>query len=97
MSDQGPGVPPELRERVFEKFFRVEHLGGGSGRVPGTGLGLYLCREVVHAHGGSIRCESADGVVGARVAVTLPAAPGQPDARTTAPPPAADGRGGGGT
>jgi NtrC-family two-component system sensor histidine kinase KinB len=61
-------------ERVFEKFFRVEHhLGGGLNGVRGTGIGLYLCREVVKAHGGSIRCEPGEGGVGTQVAFTLPA------------------------
>jgi NtrC-family two-component system sensor histidine kinase KinB len=46
VTDQGPGVPAEFRERVFEKFFRVEHhLGQRDNGVRGTGIGLYLCRE----------------------------------------------------
>jgi NtrC-family two-component system sensor histidine kinase KinB len=74
VTDAGAGVPPEFRERVFEKFFRVEHhQGGGDGSVRGTGIGLYLCREIVKAHGGSIRCEAGEGGVGTRVAFSLPA------------------------
>jgi NtrC-family two-component system sensor histidine kinase KinB len=74
VTDEGPGVPAELRERVFEKFFRVEHhLGGGPNGVRGTGIGLYLCREIVKAHGGAIRCEAGEGGAGTRVALTLPA------------------------
>jgi NtrC-family two-component system sensor histidine kinase KinB len=57
VTDSGPGIPAEFRERVFEKFFRVEHQRGDDrDGVRGTGIGLYLCREIVKAHGGSIRC-----------------------------------------
>jgi NtrC-family two-component system sensor histidine kinase KinB len=73
VTDQGPGVPAEFRERVFEKFFRVEHQLGHSGEgVRGTGIGLYLCREIIRAHGGSITCHSADDNIGTRIAITLP-------------------------
>lgn len=62
IADQGPGIPDLFRERVFEKFFRVEHQGlldrDWKARQPrGTGIGLYLCREIVRAHGGQIWCE----------------------------------------
>ena len=57
--DDGPGIPPEARERVFERFFRVDkararHQGG-------TGLGLAIVKNLVLAHGGDVRVESADG------------------------------------
>jgi NtrC-family two-component system sensor histidine kinase KinB len=74
VTDQGPGIPDEYRECVFEKFFRVEHHRAGPGGVAGTGIGLYLCREIVNAHGGSIRCEAGDGGAGTRFVLTLPAA-----------------------
>jgi two-component system, NtrC family, sensor histidine kinase KinB len=61
VTDAGPGVPVEFRERVFEKFFRVEHhLGNERAGVRGTGIGLYLCREIIQAHGGFIRCEASE-------------------------------------
>ncbi len=73
VQDQGPGIPAEFRQRVFEKFFRVEHhLNGSPGGVRGTGIGLYLCREIVKAHGGSIHCEPGDGEAGTRLAFSLP-------------------------
>jgi two-component system OmpR family sensor kinase len=52
VADDGPGIPPADRERVFEKFFRVDpsqQTGGG-----GTGLGLYIARELVQRMGGRI-------------------------------------------
>jgi two-component system, NtrC family, sensor histidine kinase KinB len=74
VTDAGPGVPEPFRERIFEKFFRVEHhLDGAPEGVPGTGIGLYLCREVVKAHGGSIWCEPTEGGAGTVVAFWLKA------------------------
>jgi len=75
VTDQGPGVPAEYRERIFEKFFRVEHHTNQRAEgVRGTGIGLYLCREIVRAHGGTISCEPGDDGTGTRIAITLPAA-----------------------
>jgi NtrC-family two-component system sensor histidine kinase KinB len=73
VTDSGPGVPADLRERVFDKFFRVEdeHPDGFKG-VRGTGIGLYLSREIVKAHGGTIACEPGDGGMGTRIALSLP-------------------------
>jgi two-component system, NtrC family, sensor histidine kinase KinB len=73
VSDSGPGIPEEFRERVFEKFFRVEHRGGTDGGTKGTGIGLYLCRQIVEAHGGQILCGAGPGARGASFTVTLPA------------------------
>jgi NtrC-family two-component system sensor histidine kinase KinB len=73
VTDQGPGVPPEFRERVFEKFFRVEHHAArDESSVRGTGIGLYLCRQIVKAHGGTIVCLPGDVGSGTRIAITLP-------------------------
>jgi NtrC-family two-component system sensor histidine kinase KinB len=73
VTDTGPGIPEEFRERVFEKFFRVEHYRPDGPGVRGTGIGLYLCRQIVAAHGGSIRCEPGDGGIGTRIALEFDA------------------------
>lgn len=69
VEDEGPGVPPELRERVFDKFFRGAHQPDD--RL-GFGLGLAIARGLVEANGGHIWIESRQGGRGARVAFTVP-------------------------
>ena len=68
VEDRGPGVPPELRERIFEPFYR---LPGASEREGGVGLGLSLVRSIALRHQGSVRCESRPGG-GARFVLELP-------------------------
>lgn len=68
VDDSGPGIPPDDRERVFERFVR---LGGTSGA--GSGLGLSIVRQICESHGGTVRLEVSDKG-GLRVRVTLPAA-----------------------
>jgi len=53
VSDDGPGIPVELREKVLEPFFKVDSARQGSAR-PGFGLGLAIARDVVRAHGGDV-------------------------------------------
>jgi K+-sensing histidine kinase KdpD len=72
VEDQGPGVPAELRERVFDKFFRAMRDGDLSGHRPGTGMGLAIAKGIVEAHGGRIWIESANDSTGTRVVVLLP-------------------------
>ena len=73
VEDEGPGVPPELRERVFDKFFRAMRDGDSSTRQPsGSGMGLAIAKGIVEAHGGRIWIEEAGGKRGNRVVVTLP-------------------------
>ena len=72
VTDTGPGIPAEFRERVFEKFFRVEqHRGSDLNGTRGAGIGLYLCRQIIEAHGGSIWCEPGDGGLGTQIAILL--------------------------
>jgi two-component system, OmpR family, sensor kinase len=69
--DHGPGVPPDLRERIFEPFYR---LPGASERDGGVGLGLALVKSIAQRHGGSVRCEERPGG-GACFVVELPQTP----------------------
>jgi len=73
VNDRGPGVPPGLRERIFEPFYR---LPGASERDGGVGLGLALVKSIVGRHAGTVRCESRpDGLAGASFVIELPATP----------------------
>jgi PAS domain S-box-containing protein len=74
VADSGPGIPPEQRERIFERFSQVK------GNVPlrgskGHGLGLTLCKLVVEAHGGRIFVENDSPLSGACIAISLPLPP----------------------
>jgi signal transduction histidine kinase len=73
VEDSGIGIPPEVLERVFEKFYRVESLPHRD--VRGTGIGLAICRQIVEAHDGRIWAESEGLGRGARFCFTLPIAP----------------------
>jgi K+-sensing histidine kinase KdpD len=71
--DEGPGIPIELRKRVFDKFFRATRDGNVSTRQPtGTGMGLAIAKGIVEAHGGRIWIESGAEGKGTRVLFTLP-------------------------
>jgi len=70
-ADNGPGIPPEDCERVFERFYQVEK--SFSGQVPGVGLGLTMVRQAVESHGGRVWIESQVGV-GSTLFMKLPAA-----------------------
>ena len=69
VEDQGPGIPKEFQEQIFEPFFRVEEIEHRS--HSGVGLGLYLCRKIANAHGGSLTVQSEPGK-GSRFILTLP-------------------------
>jgi two-component system sensor histidine kinase KdpD len=58
VEDRGPGIPERERERIFDKFYRR---GGSRDRVPGTGLGLYIAREIIRTHGGDLWIEGEPG------------------------------------
>jgi signal transduction histidine kinase len=68
VEDDGPGVPPELGPRVFERFVR-----GGRDGARGSGLGLSIVHSVAQSHGGTVTLESSAEASGARFIVRLPA------------------------
>ncbi len=70
VQDDGPGIPPESLDRVFERFYRVDK--ARSRDQGGTGLGLSIVKHIVQAHGGEVRVESEPGK-GATFFFTLPA------------------------
>ena len=70
VDDEGPGIPPEDLERVFERFYRGDGRGADGG---GAGLGLAIARWIVDLHGGTIRAERREPQ-GSHMVVTLPQA-----------------------
>jgi signal transduction histidine kinase len=70
VADRGPGVPAEMRERIFEPFYR---LPGHAEMAGGVGLGLSLVKQIAERHGGNVRCLPRDGG-GSRFVLFLPAA-----------------------
>ncbi|HMN68952.1 MAG TPA: HAMP domain-containing sensor histidine kinase, partial [Bdellovibrionales bacterium] len=68
VADNGPGVPSEDKEHLFEKFFRGQ---AHKGATKGTGLGLFLVKYFIELHGGEVFLESDVGK-GTRVGFTLP-------------------------
>ena len=58
VSDDGPGIAPDHLEHIFKRFYRVP---SANTTVRGTGLGLFICRQIVEAHGGEIEVESKLG------------------------------------
>jgi len=69
VQDDGPGIPPESLDRVFERFYRVDK--ARSREQGGTGLGLAIVKHIVQAHGGTVRVESELGK-GSTFYFTLP-------------------------
>ncbi|MFZ0061759.1 MAG: ATP-binding protein, partial [Pyrinomonadaceae bacterium] len=73
VEDRGTGIPPQLRQRVFDKFFRATRDGDVSTNQPsGTGMGLAIAKGIIEAHNGKIWIESGAGGIGTRVIFTLP-------------------------
>jgi signal transduction histidine kinase len=72
VSDSGYGIPPDQRERIFDRFARVSD---DKPRVRGFGLGLTFCKLAVEGHGGRIWVEDGENSVGSRFVFTLPIVP----------------------
>jgi two-component system sensor histidine kinase KdpD len=70
VADEGMGIPASERERIFDKFYRVQR---GDRHGAGTGLGLSICRGIIEAHGGQITAGSPAHGQGSVFTVTLPA------------------------
>jgi signal transduction histidine kinase len=71
VSDQGPGLDPQALEVLFSRFGRV--VAPETSDVPGTGLGLYLAREIARRHGGDVVAET-DTAPGSTFSLLLPLA-----------------------
>jgi len=69
--DRGPGIPEGEQEHIFDRFYRRQSVKG----VPGSGMGLYIAREIARAHGGDLSVESKLGS-GSVFCLTLPTAEG---------------------
>jgi two-component system sensor histidine kinase KdpD len=67
VANEGPGIPPSEQEAIFEKFYRGQDVRD---RVPGTGMGLTISRDIIQAHGGQLWVESEPGK-GVRFSFTL--------------------------
>ena len=70
--DNGVGIPPDRREDIFERFVRLDD--AEIGPVPGTGLGLYIARQLVRRGGGELVLESSRLGEGSTFAMTIPSA-----------------------
>jgi signal transduction histidine kinase len=75
VDDEGDGIPPRERERVWESFYRLDRHASSS--VAGSGIGLYVVRELARLHGGDAWVTEAPNG-GARIVIELPAAPRAP-------------------
>ncbi len=85
ITNNGPAIPPEQLTRIFDPYFTTKKAGEG------TGLGLYICAQIVHEHGGDIWAENLPGGAGVAfhftlpVSTDLPAAPSPASVKTSAP------------
>lgn len=75
VEDSGTGIPPDQLEEIFNRNYKVDQSGMEKG-IEGSGLGLAICREIVQAHGGTVRAES-DGKTGAMFYVSIPCIAGE--------------------
>jgi len=83
VTDQGIGIRPEDRERVFERFVQAE--AGDRRRFGGIGLGLYIVRQLARAQDGEIAAQDGPGGVGTTMRLTLRCAQAAEDSATAVP------------
>ncbi len=74
VTDKGPGIPEDFKERIFDRFTQASGQGGGDDGPKGTGLGLAISKHIVDAHGGTIRFENSPAT-GTTFIVELPLVP----------------------
>jgi two-component system sensor histidine kinase KdpD len=86
VEDDGPGIPPELREQVFQNFFRIPGRESVDPRRTGIGLGLPIARRLVESQAGQIGIETPASGRGTTVALTLPCAARDVDEESGATP-----------
>jgi two-component system sensor histidine kinase KdpD len=65
LTDEGPGIPAEVQEKIFDKFYTI-------GKRLGTGLGLAICKGIIEAHKGEINLLSNHGEKGCTFYFTIP-------------------------
>lgn len=70
LCDEGPGIPEEEREKIFDMFYTVRH--GDRGNLQGTGLGLAICRGMVAAHNGTVTAHDGNNGMGTCMRIMLP-------------------------
>ena len=73
-ADEGPGIPAEYREQVFQKFFRIPGRESVDPRRTGIGLGLPIAKRLVESQAGQIAIETPASGRGTRITLTLPIA-----------------------
>jgi signal transduction histidine kinase len=81
--DQGIGLPPDASETIFKPFGRAPN--ASSRNLPGMGLGLYICRNIVERHGGRVTASSPGEGLGTTFELVLPYAATGPSSNRTAP------------
>lgn len=72
VADEGKGIPAEWREKIFDKFFRVEETAKSANKPKGMGLGLAIAKGIIEAHGGKIRVTDNPNGQGAKFVLTVP-------------------------
>jgi K+-sensing histidine kinase KdpD len=72
IKDEGIGIEEKYRNKVFEKFFRINNEGS---KIPGVGLGLTVCKEIIFAHNGNINITESNNSTGISVNIEIPLTP----------------------